>query len=81
VPICLVRVRGISNPDKHHQVLAIGYGIDNERILTIFIYDPNHPNKSPSIRARLGARGHDLDLTQTTGETLHGFFVTDYTPA
>jgi hypothetical protein len=29
----------------------------------------------------MGAKGHDLDLTQTTGEPLHGIFITDYRTA
>jgi hypothetical protein len=81
VPICLVRVRGLSNPDKHHQVLATRYSVDAKDVLTIGFYDPNRPGEYPAITVRLGTRDHDLQPIQTTGEPLHGFFVTDYEPA
>ena len=80
VPLCLVRVNGFSNPDRHHQVLATGYRLDNDK-LTMFFYDPNHPNKHPEITGQLGTAGHDLRLRQTTGERLYGFFATAYRPA
>jgi hypothetical protein len=78
VPICLIRVRGLSNPDKHHQVLVTGYRMNDDTKLSLTIYDPNHPDKRPEISARLGDRKHNLQLGQTTGERLHGFFTTDY---
>jgi hypothetical protein len=80
-PICLVRVRGVSNPDRHHQVLAVGYRIDDEDLLAISVYDPNHPDARPEIAMRFGTRRHDLHLSQTTREPLYGFFSTSYTPA
>ena len=80
-PICLVRVRGVSNPDRHHQVLTTGYRLDDGGKLTISVYDPNHPDTRPQIMMELGNRGHDIHLSQTTREPLYGFFTTNYTPA
>jgi hypothetical protein len=80
-PICLVRVRGVSNPDRHHQVLTTGYRLDGGDLLTIGVYDPNHPDARPEITMRLGTRRHDLHLSQTTREPLYGFFATNYKPA
>jgi hypothetical protein len=79
-PICLVRVRGISNPDRHHQVLATGYCLDDGNLLTMSVYDPNHPDARPVIAMRLGTRRHDVHLSQTTREPLYGFFATKYRP-
>jgi hypothetical protein len=81
VPIWFVRVPGLSNPDTHHQVLATRYSLNARNVLTIGFYDPNCPDMYPGITARLGTRGHDPQLVQTTVEPLHGFFVTDYKPA
>lgn len=80
-PICLVRVRGVSNPDRHHQVLTIGYRIDGGDRLAISIYDPNRPDARPEITMHLGTRRHEIDLAQTTREPLYGFFATNYRPA
>ncbi|MEA2023599.1 MAG: hypothetical protein U9N79_04830 [Actinomycetota bacterium] len=80
-PICLVRVRGMSNPDRHHQVLTTGYHLNRANVLTINVYDPNHPDARPEIALQLGTRRHDLNLTQTTREPLYGFFTTNYRPA
>lgn len=68
VPVCLVRVRGLSNPDRHHQVLMTRYRLDSANRLTIGFYDPNHPGKFPEIGAQLGAKHHDLGMVQSTGE-------------
>jgi hypothetical protein len=81
VPLCLVRVQGLTNPDSHHQVLATGYRLDGGDRLALFLYDPNHPDKHPEITAHLGTKGHTLQLRQTTGERLYGFFATRYRPA
>ena len=77
VPLCLVRVHGFSNPDRHHQVLATGYRLEDSA-LTLMVYDPNHPDDRPEITANLGTSGNALGLRQTTGERLYGFFGTPY---
>ena len=79
--LCLIRAHGFSDPSKHHQVLGIGYSVDASKRLTIRLYDPNRPDREPELRARLGTRSHDLDLTQSTGEKLYGFWVAKYRPA
>ena len=46
-PLGLVRVKSadLSNLGKNHQVLATGYDVQGD-LLTLFIYDPNHPDRN-----------------------------------
>jgi hypothetical protein len=45
-PLGLVRVKStdLSKLGQNHQVLATGYDVSDD-LLTLFIYDPNHPNR------------------------------------
>lgn len=45
-PLGLVRVKttDLSKLGQNHQVLATGYDVSDD-LLTLFIYDPNHPNR------------------------------------
>ena len=77
--LVLVRGQGAVNPTQNHQVLAVGYELDQpSKRMTIFLYDPNHPNKEPAISLNLANPGQGLDLFQSTGEALFGFFVNNY---
>lgn len=80
VILALVRV-GLSNPTMNHQVLAIGY----EQMLltkqvTIFLYDPNHPGEMPCLSMDLFKPSTGINIQQSTGEYLRGFFVIEYEP-
>ncbi len=79
--LCLIRVRGFSNPTQNHQVTAVGYDLDPDtNQMTIFLYDPNHPGDEPTLSLNLGGSGQSIALAQSTGEALRGFFVIEYTP-
>ncbi len=79
--LCLIRVRGFSNPTQNHQVTAIGYDLDADtNIMTIYLYDPNHPGEEPTLSLNLTNPAQGIALSQSTGEPLRGFFVIDYTP-
>jgi len=63
----------------NHQVVAWAYDVSPTE-LTLRLYDPNWPDRDDvSIRVRL-AGGSTVDLTQSTGEALFGFFRAPYTP-
>lgn len=79
VPLVLVRTKGLSDPMKNHQVLAIGYEFDPAtKDLIIQLYDPNHPGKQPKLTMNLRDPGQGIQLAQSTGEALRGFFAVDY---
>jgi len=83
----LIRVSSLSpwSLTHNHQVLAYGYR-DTPEQLRIAIYDPNHPGHDdvelvadidPDAARPWPERLH---LSQTTGETLLGFFRQPYPP-
>ena len=77
--LVLIRAQGFSNPTHNHQVTAIGYDLDPDtNKLTIYLYDPNHPGEEPTLNLDLANPEQGLSLSQSTGEPLRGFFVTDY---
>jgi hypothetical protein len=79
--LCLIRARGFSNPTQNHQVTAIGYDLDTDTsVLTIYLYDPNHPGEEPTLSLDLTHPEQSIALSQSTGEPLRGFFVIEYTP-
>ncbi len=79
--LALIRVEGLDSPTKNHQVLAIGYDFDPQtKDVTVELYDPNHPGKSPGIKMNLAKPRQGIDIEQTTGEFLRGFFVINYKP-
>lgn len=80
VPIALIRAHSTAIGDlgKNHQVLAYGYDLDeNTQLLTVKLYDPNHPGEDVQLRCSL-APGGDLKLEYWTGEPTRGFFATPY---
>lgn len=78
VVLCLIRTQGMGNPTLNHQVLATGYEISaDQKSLTIFLYDPNHPGEEPRIVTSLQKPG--FTISQSTNETVRGFFVLPYT--
>jgi hypothetical protein len=79
--LALVRVKGLNDPTRNHQVLATGYELDPEtQQMTVQLYDPNHPHKEPSLTFSLSATPPEIMFSQSTGEKLRGFFVIDYWP-
>lgn len=74
----LVRIQS-KNPARagaNHQVLCTGYSFDpGPRHVRLDLYDPNHPGRSVELVVDLGQPGHRIGISQSTGETLRGFFV------
>lgn len=64
------------NVFKNHQVLAIGYRV-NDAIgdAIIYIYDPNHPGKTGIISFNTKLPRSQINAKQDTGEKVRGFFV------
>jgi hypothetical protein len=63
----------------NHQVVAWGYDVSPTE-LTLRLYDPNWPDRDDvELRVHL-AGGSAVDLTQSTGEALFGFFRAPYSP-
>lgn len=80
VVLALIRVEGIDDPTKNHQVLALGYDLDQTtKRLTISIYDPNHPKSEPTLTMSLARPSHGIEARQSTGEPLRGVFLIGYT--
>lgn len=77
VVLCLIRVQGVTNPTQNHQVLATGYEVSADgKVLTLSLYDPNHPCEQPTIAVSLTRK--EFAIAQSTGEALRGFFVVPY---
>jgi len=79
--LCLIRARGLRDPTQNHQVLATGYRLDPAtNQVTIDIYDPNHPGQDSTLTMNLSDPSGGIDLVQSTGEPIRGFFVIKYEP-
>jgi hypothetical protein len=77
--LVLIRAQGLTDPSHNHQVTAVGYDIDqNSNTLTVYLYDPNHPGEEPTLSMNVANPVHGINLTQSTGEPLRGFFVSQY---
>jgi hypothetical protein len=83
VPIGLIRVAS-ANPrslTKNHQVIAWGY-VEDGRGVTLRIYDPNWPDRDDvAITINLDNALRPSGLSQSTGESLLGWFVLPYSPS
>jgi hypothetical protein len=76
VVLALIRARYPENPTLNHQVLATGYDFDEaNKGLVIYLYDPNHPGETPTLSLNLQRPSQGIQLAQSTGEKLRGFFV------
>jgi hypothetical protein len=79
--LLLVRARGMEDPTRNHQVIAVGYQLDDTAgYLTIYVYDPNHPGMEPTISMTISQPDRGIHAEQSTGEELRAFFVNDYRP-
>lgn len=70
--LVLIRNQGLASPGDHHQVVAIGYQI-NDGAVGVELYDPNHPRERTTIPLDVSAR--TCGPRQSTGERTRGFFV------
>jgi hypothetical protein len=78
-PLILIRGQGISDPTHNHQVLAIGYDLDEtSQVLKIDLYDPNHPGIQPNLTLNLANPAQGIQITQSTTEALRVFFFSHY---
>lgn len=77
--LALVRVKGLTDPTRNHQVLATGYTYDPQTgQMSLTLYDPNHPLREPRLDFNLANPEQGIQITQSSGEKLRGFFVIDY---
>jgi hypothetical protein len=77
--LALVRVKGLNDPTRNHQVLVTGYDYDPQtRQMTLSLYDPNHPRREPKITFNMANPDRGIQITQSTGEALRGFFLINY---
>ena len=77
--LALIRAKHPENPTQNHQVLAVGYSFDEvSKHLTIYLYDPNHPDLTPTIDLSLVRPSQGIQISQSTGEPLRAFFVIQY---
>lgn len=81
-PLGLVRVKttDLSKLGKNHQVLATGYDVRDD-LLTLFIYDPNHPDRDDlTLSMSLAAPEQPTPITYSARNDLpvFAFFHVDY---
>jgi len=75
----LIRVQRGDDPTRNHQVLAEGYDLDDlAKRITLFLYDPNHPDQEPTISLNLAHPSLGIEPAQSTGEPLRGLFLIKY---
>ncbi len=75
VPIILVRSKKLNNPTNNHQILIVGYKNENENT-ELRCYDPNYPGGYTSLH--INRNPDQLQIVQSTGEAVRGFFVNYY---
>ena len=79
VVLALVRVSGFANLAQNHQVIAVAYEYKSDtQDLDILLYDPNHPGQTPTLSMNLSKPSQGINLQQSTGEPLRGFFIIPY---
>ena len=72
--LCLMRSKRLDQISRNHQVVAIGYTEDAGRI-SLSLYDPNHPGDTPTITFTTTSFLNRIEIVQSTGEPIVGFFV------
>lgn len=77
--LCLIRVQGLGDPTRNHQVLATAYEVESSTgDLIVDLYDPNYPGRDSSLRIRQSQTGANRSIVQSTGEQARGFFIVPY---
>jgi hypothetical protein len=77
--LALIRARHLESPTENHQVLATGYDFDEAgKQMKIYLYEPNHPGAVPTIDLSVARPSQGIQISQSTGEPLRGFFVIQY---
>lgn len=77
--LCLIRVQGLGDPTRNHQVLATGYEVEpSTGDLVVDLYDPNYPGRETHMRISQPRAGADRNIIQSTGEKTRGFFIVPY---
>ena len=79
-PVPIGLVRATKNLYDNHQVIAIGYDEADDTQGTIYLYDPNCPDRESSIRLQFGERGLDGEENCGTDAPMRGFFCEAYSP-
>src|SRR5262245_12109782 len=79
-PLGLVTVKSANPSDlsQCHQVLVYAFVWRDNRDLLVFVYDPNWPGRDDIVISLNTANPEDASITSTTGDTVRGFFLTDY---
>jgi hypothetical protein len=83
VPLGLVKVKSKDPKDlcKNHQVLAYGYDLDDSSNLSVWLYDPNYPDRDDvRIQCNIASTTVPIPLTYFPDEAVICFFHTPYTP-
>ncbi len=77
--LALIRVKGISDPTKNHQVLATGYEYEpTTKDLKISLYDPNFPGEVIYLTMNIGDPNQGISLAHSKGGVVRGFFPINY---
>jgi hypothetical protein len=80
-PLGLIRVKSadLSDLGHNHQVLATGYEVTDDQ-LTLFIYDPNYPDRSQSLSLSLAApeRATPIKYSAPHDLPVYAFFHVHY---
>ena len=80
-PVPIGLVRDARNVYENHQVLAIGYDEVDGTQRTIYLYDPNCPDRESTIRIHFGEQPLDGRESCGVAAVLRGFFCETYAPA
>ena len=77
--LALIRADSLSHVIDNHQVVATGYDFnDVTNEMVIFLYDPNWPGSTPTLKMDLTKPSAGIALAQSTTEPVRGFFVIGY---
>ncbi len=79
-PVPIGLVRDTEDVYENHQVLAIGYDEADETRGTIYLYDPNCPDKVSTIGIEFGRQQLDGQESCQAKASLRGFFCEVYRP-
>ena len=81
VVLALIRADRGEDPRKNHQVVAHAHDFNEVTgEVRIQIYDPNLPNRNPSISFNKTNPRHGIGIRQSPGKPLRGFFMVNYRP-